>query len=386
MEVELEGLQQRCEAAKAHDDEKHALITALLAHIGSQSAQLSKLNLELQDKSIVNQVVRDEKAMLSTQVERLQQEKDHHAFVFAIIDGDCMLFRDDLVQAGLEGGKQAISLLKQNVEQKFKALNGSVPPHLQVVVRIYANLKNLSKVYQSSGILANSEKMGEFIRGFNMGDPLCDYVDAGNGKECADEKVKASFRHHLDDVHCRQVFFGASADNGYARLLGPCAQDKALSQRICLIEGPPFERELAALAPKFETASFDIFRKDQQLSKNTPNDLGTNSPNYAKAARTTRSPPPQSAVPTAPKSPQDRSSIGVLQNSMGQRLDPVLTYKKSTFDSLKGVGLCNSFAILGKCRFQSKPKRCIHIHNPSLGEKEKNALRAVARLSVCPAS
>ncbi|KAM0351822.1 hypothetical protein ACHAPU_002335 [Fusarium lateritium] len=379
MKVEIQGLQQRWKAAKAHDDEKHALITALLAHIDSQSAQLSKTNSELQDKDIVNQVIREKNEKLSKQVDKLQQEKGRHAFVFVIIDGDCMLFRDDIVQAGLEGGKQAVSLLKQAVEQKFKALNGSVPPHLQVIVRVYANLKDLAKTYQGSGILSNGEAMGEFVRGFNMGDPLCDYVDAGNGKECADEKVKALFRHYLDDMHCRQVFFGASADNGYARLLGPCAQDDALSQRICLIEGPPFKRELAALAPKFETVSFDIFRKDQQLSNSN------SSSNYANAARTTRSPSTQSAVPTAPRSSQGSSPVRVVQNSMGQRLDPPLDYSKSTFNSLKRVGLCNSFAILGKCRFQSKPKRCTHIHNPNLGEREKDALRAVARLSICPA-
>ncbi|KAF5676123.1 CCCH zinc finger DNA binding protein [Fusarium heterosporum] len=315
MEVELEGLQQRWEAAKAHDDEKHALITALLAHIDSQAVQLSKVNSELQDKNIVNKVIREDNERFSKQVDKLQQEKDRHAFVSVIIDGDCMLFRDDLIQAGLEGGKQAISLLKQNVEQKFNALNGSVPPHLKVIVRAYANLKDLSMTYQSSGVLASSDTMEQFVRGFNMGDPLCDYVDAGNGKECADEKVKALFRHYLNDVHCRQVFFGASADNGYARLLGPCAQDKALSQRICLIEGPPFERELAALAPKFETVSFDIFRKSQQLSDKNEKAPFANSSNYAKVAGTTPSPSTQNTVSTASNSLQNGSPTGVLRNN-----------------------------------------------------------------------
>lgn len=57
-------------------------------------------------------------------------------------------------------------------------------------MRVYSNMKGLEKVYKDSNILPRSECFGEFIRGFNMGDPMCDYVDAGNGKECSDEKVK----------------------------------------------------------------------------------------------------------------------------------------------------------------------------------------------------
>jgi hypothetical protein len=102
-------------------------------------------------------------------------------------------FRDELVQAGLDGGKQAMSLLKQSVEKKLKILSGNVPPHLQVIIRVYANLQGLAQSYQNSGLLSNGQTLEEFVRGFNMGDPLCDYVDAGNGKECADEKVKGEF-------------------------------------------------------------------------------------------------------------------------------------------------------------------------------------------------
>lgn len=61
---------------------------------------------------------------------------------------------------------------------------------MQVVARVYANTKGLEKVYKDTNILPRSECLGEFIRGFNMGDSMCDYVDAGNGKECSDEKVK----------------------------------------------------------------------------------------------------------------------------------------------------------------------------------------------------
>ncbi|KAM0550671.1 hypothetical protein ACHAPJ_008734 [Fusarium lateritium] len=380
MDVELKKLQQQWDACKAHDDEKHSLITALLSHINAQASQLSEVISDLDDKKLVARVTRERTQQLEAQIQELQLEKDRHAFVFVVIDGDCMLFRDDLVQEGLEGGKQAISLLKQSVEQKVKALASTPPPHLQVIVRVYANLKGLSQAYQTSGIFCSGDTLEAFVRGFNMGDPLCDYVDAGNGKECADEKVKALFRHYLDDVHCRQVFFGASADNGYARLLGPYAQDGLYNRRICLIEGPPFERELAELKPKFKTFSLDIFRKDPQLPNMNRRVPGPT--NYASVARTT---PPPSAHASISSPSEERPANKILRNRFGQRLDPQLNYSDRDFKSLKNRKLCNRFYLLGKCTFKDASRECSYKHEDKLNEAQTNALRAVARLSLCPA-
>ncbi|KAF4441584.1 hypothetical protein F53441_11988 [Fusarium austroafricanum] len=359
-------------------------LEALFAHIDSQSSQLSKATSELEDKDLVIKGRREDSEKLKAQIRELQQDKDRHAFVFVVIDGDCMLFRDDLVQAGLEGGKQAISQLKQSVESKVKALNSATPPHLQIIVRVYANLKGLAQAYQSSGVLSSGAILEDFVRGFNMGDPLCDFVDAGNGKECADEKVKAMFRHYLDDVHCRQVFFGASADNGYARLLGPYAQDGKHKQRICLIEGPPFQRELAELKPKFEIVSFGIFRKCQQLPNTGRRMTVANSSNYANVARAATSPPTRITVPassqvSSPGAVQPRGAI--LRNRHGQRVDPPLSYNESDFKSVKNRKLCNRFFLLGKCSFMENFGECSHKHEGDLSEDQKSALRAVARLS-----
>ncbi|KAJ4251090.1 hypothetical protein NW762_011742 [Fusarium torreyae] len=180
MDVELEKLQQQWDACKAQDDEKHSLISALLSHIESQSSHLSEAISDLDEKKLVIRVTCERTQQLEAQIQEMKLEK----------------FRNDLVQAGLDGGKQAISLLKQSVEQKMKALDSTVP-HLQVIVRVYANLKGLTQAYQTAGILSSGETLEAFVRGFNMGDPLCDYVDAGNGKECADEKVKGKFPDQL---------------------------------------------------------------------------------------------------------------------------------------------------------------------------------------------
>ena len=90
----------------------------------------------------------------------------------------------------MDGGKRTASLLKQAVEEELQSSVPSTAHHMQVIVRVYANVKGLAKAYKEMEILPESASLDEFVRGFNMGDAMCDYVDAGNGKECSDEKVK----------------------------------------------------------------------------------------------------------------------------------------------------------------------------------------------------
>ena len=98
------------------------------------------------------------------------------------------------MKAGLVGGKRAAGLLKQTVEEELRLSFPAVAHHIQVVVRVYANMKGLAKTYKDAEVLPQLASFDEFVRGFNMGDSMCDYVDAGNGKECSDEKMKGT-RH-----------------------------------------------------------------------------------------------------------------------------------------------------------------------------------------------
>ena len=90
----------------------------------------------------------------------------------------------------MDGGKKTAGLLKQAVEERLLSSISSAAHRLQVVFHVYANVEGLAKTYKEMEILPDSASLNEFIRGFNMGDVMCNYVDAGDGKECADEKVK----------------------------------------------------------------------------------------------------------------------------------------------------------------------------------------------------
>ncbi|KAB5515142.1 hypothetical protein GE09DRAFT_586324 [Coniochaeta sp. 2T2.1] len=314
-------------------------------------------------------------------------------FVSVVIDGDSLLFLDELVTQGMEGGKQAVVLLHQAIEEDLKL---SLPDNsdLPVIIRVYANVRGLSKTYKEHGILSEL-KFDEFIRGFNIVYPMCDYIDAGNGKDCADVKVKGQFDHFLHNVHCQKIFLGGPADDGYARPLTACSLDEPARQRITLLEGSPFALELALMRNKFHTVFFQKVFRTQKLPatvRRVPVHItppATPSVGYASAASkgllsSTTPPPaalpaPRAAVPTTPP------TWRVLRNVHGQRIDERLDFTWDDYNSMKASKLCNNFHLLGNCPFPSSgPRRCTHNHGERLSPKQMTALRAVARLSPCP--
>ena len=195
------------------------------------------------------------------------------------------------------------------------------------------------------------------------------------------------------------MFFGGTADNGYARLLGPLIEDEAACRRITLLEGPPFARELADIKDSFRTVSFDNVFRDQKLVKRRVSFQlsrpGTPSADYAAAAASAPTAPSAPSVtpqgPAAPKNsmateaPQNAVTADVLRNSQGQRVDSPLSYSMQEFVNLKNRRLCNSYHILGRCPFLEFHGNCQHDHKVKLNDRQKAALRAVARQSPCQA-
>ncbi|EEH36427.2 CCCH zinc finger DNA binding protein [Paracoccidioides lutzii Pb01] len=120
--------------------------------------------------------------------------------------------------------------------------------------------KSLRRTYQEAQILDDEEEFELFVHGFNIGHPMCDFVDAGAGKECSDEKI----RLHAGNVHRKHITFASSTNSGYARLLGPYSSTEVCN-RVTMLEGPPFERELAELKDKYRTTSFPTVFRETKL-------------------------------------------------------------------------------------------------------------------------
>src|SRR5436190_9072003 len=328
-------------------------------------------------------------------------------------------FVDELIKDGEPGGQEASRLLMGHITEYVQNELPDLRHDLTVVVRVYANMKGLGKIYQDAKILDHAADLELFVRGFNVGHPMCDFIDAGSGKECSDEKIRGRcsssyqtprayimlvleiFKLHVGDVHCKHILFGGSTDNGYARLLGPYSAIEQVCKRITMLEGPPFEKELAELRCKFRTTSFpSVFRTIKlpsprrvsfsALSIKMPSPKPSS---YACAASQSKVLPYHSAAatPTAGESgtPSPNgvtgqggaaNSVGIFRNKRGHRIDTMLKPSLSIVANLKSRKLCNPYHLLGHCWFAN----CKHEHGERLSEKEMEALRYVARLAPCP--
>ena len=120
------------------------------------------------------------------------------------------------------------------------------------MVRIYADYQALSKLYCDTGILKESVEFQRFISGFNKSHAFCDFIDAGNGKECSENKIREVLKRNISDPHCKHIVLRGSTGSETARMLEPYARDSTITKRITLIEGPVMGPEIARLSKKFK--------------------------------------------------------------------------------------------------------------------------------------
>lgn len=390
---QLRRLEEQRNSVMAEDERKAALISDLFKHIGDLTGQLAEAHMDLRDRKDMLELKRTKLEFAEKQIEDLRRKTDDHVFSMVIIDGDNMPFQDEFARDGLAGGKRAAGLLRKAITEDIKTRYPSVPTNVQVVIRVYANLRGLSKKYRE--LMPDSASFEEFVRGFNTVHPMCDFIDAGCGKECADEKIKASMKFGLDDSHCKQVFFGGPGDNGYARVFDSFLEDQAIRERITLMAGPPFAYELAAIKDKFYNITLDsIFRSlklPSEANRRTSFHItppGTpmfpNTPlNFAAVAKVPGSPAHSAPVQLYYAEPKVPPQGDILRNKFGQRVDSRLSFLQSDFSNLKDRKLCNNFHILGKCYYLEKFGKCHHVHGEKLTGQRLEALRAIARQSPC---
>lgn len=226
------------------------------------------------------------------------------------------------------------------------------------------------------------------------------------------------FKLHLYDCHCRHIFFGCSHDNGYARLLEDVA-DRPNLNRITLLEGIPFERELAMLKSQYKTTRFQgLFRttKINVYQQHYPSGLGPPKPQAEPSllplpppqyqspyqhpvartpsasnstsmnpmatswASTAHSAPAQVATP--PHTPQPTISGGTVipRNRHGQRVDPPSNYDKIEVKRVQKLKMCMVHYLREDCLYGDS---CIHRHDYKPNKNEMQTLRYVARMTPC---
>ncbi|ORY19626.1 hypothetical protein BCR34DRAFT_552579 [Clohesyomyces aquaticus] len=196
---------------------------------------------------------------LEGQVAVLTSALERDPFVLILIDADGMVFQDEFIRAGETGGRQAAARLQSAIMDYIHKEAKNVPTSSKIVCRAYANFRGLSNTLVSNTIIPDANTFYDFTLGFTRGRTLFDFVDVGPGKDRADDKLIETFKLYIHDYHCRHVFFGCSHDNGYARALEDLAMDATYLDKITLMEGLPFGKELLMLP--FKTNKIDgLFR------------------------------------------------------------------------------------------------------------------------------
>ncbi|EJT73033.1 hypothetical protein GGTG_09884 [Gaeumannomyces tritici R3-111a-1] len=127
-----------------------------------------------------------------------------NSFALVLLDGDHMLFQDEFIRSGADGGHQAAQSLLQAVKSHLDVLMAG----RNIVVRVYADFVGLAGAYRDAGTVfpggPSWNSIDEFVWDFNTPDSnapdlLCAMIDAGKGEGCTDAKVKADFGLNFGD-------------------------------------------------------------------------------------------------------------------------------------------------------------------------------------------
>lgn len=157
---------------------------------------------------------------------------------------DQQQFEDSLIKGGAEGGVRAANLLHDTIRDRLSR-RGREYENCKVMVRAYTNLAGLSKTLARAGLIGHEARsLSPFCSNFTRAQDLFDFVDAGDKKENADNKIREMFRLFVENNQCRHIFFAGCHDTGYLNLLTPYI---GKNDKITLLRGSSFSPEFSRL-------------------------------------------------------------------------------------------------------------------------------------------
>lgn len=191
-----------------------------------------------------------------------------------LIDGDGAKFGDEFLRDP-SGAERAAIRLKQEVRENLRD-TGVGQDDIPILVRVYANLNDLSKSLRMSRIIDYDDDMRLFAERFTNSRADFDFVNVGKGKENADSKIRRKnapssrpschpqltiahpylgmLSHYYRNIQCKKIFLaGCCHDNGYLHDLRDYTG--SIDNKIVLLETTPAE-------PAFKSLGFPILRFD----------------------------------------------------------------------------------------------------------------------------
>ncbi|KAK8078802.1 hypothetical protein PG994_002609 [Apiospora phragmitis] len=232
----------------------------LLTRLDSTKLELHQSKLDLESESQTRRLLQQEKKEWEA-----QQEKRPFAAVLIDADADVYVFDEDLIKKGEKGGVEAADALLAAVQSHVKETLG-FPSEVNIVVRAFANMTGLGETLRRGGTPCDVGHLRAFANGFNIRQPLFDFVDVGSGKERADSKMRA----FSVSISCWHV----GTTKAMPLFMGQFVANKQVAERITLIKGRnQLPADIQKLEPK--TAQFDSVFKGLSPIATSPNVVGT---------------------------------------------------------------------------------------------------------------
>ncbi|RSL42912.1 hypothetical protein CEP53_011945 [Fusarium sp. AF-6] len=424
---------QRYQAVQAYENTRDKLLQDLLLYCQGVEESLHQENQQLKirlheaelDLHAATKSRRDLQHSLSQAESRIkwvtdqnEELKNDAPYLLLLIDGDGLIFQDEYVQQGLEGGKKAAYAIRNAVadlcNQSQERFNG-----IEIVCRVVANVAGLGKALYRDGSIDDINTFKEFTLGFTQAKASFDFIDVGYGKERADSKIRETARWHLRSHSCKHVLLGIGHDAGYAPFLDEVLQDDTSRNLVSLLKSTPLVRELESL--KMNVISFDQIFRTTKLTDKTPiekpvvpqpngtahqvsptvvlptqavltpaTSTASMSPPAASYAKITKcaSPPPQLTMPLPPKqsanSNRNKTPPQPTWNPGPRGLDQPITVGQQAMESIKRRAgndkLCNNHFLRGPC---TRIDNCPFVHTYKPTQEELRALAMLSRQNPC---
>ncbi|OOO10990.1 hypothetical protein OAory_01074600 [Aspergillus oryzae] len=359
------------------EDIKNNLIEELLQRVTELEDAYQQERLDHERETRFNRDIQLHEMELMDQISRIKTIMDREPFIVVLLDGGGIIFKDEYLQQGEQGGhdaaKKLYSALQDYVSGNFPTINSP-----RVITKMYVNVKGLSDLCVRGGVTTEPSLIEDFVRGFNASYPLFDLVDIGAGKESAHDKI------------------------------GDTLADRDLIGRVSLIEGLPFASDLDLIKASYRVTKFSDLFRDTKISvwapwkaavASKPRALLTPSPvqhvtlsrTSTNTTTTSNSVPTSSSSTTTPNSGEfqvvrSKSSVPpppkiVERNKYGQRVDRLdfKTIPRDEVNRIKKLKLCNFYYLQGECPNDN----CHHDHSRKLTKTEYQVLTAIARMTPC---
>ncbi|KAI5819830.1 hypothetical protein BZA77DRAFT_303700 [Pyronema omphalodes] len=344
-----------------------------------ENTKLDLLSTQEQTRELQRRTIK-----MKQTIEDNNADLNKNNYVLVLIDGDGMIFRNDLIVDGKAGGMEAADRLYKSVLELKR---------LKPIIRVFASIDRLASTFTEGGLTKNPNVFRQFTIGFS--DPChehVDFINVGGGKEMADEKLKSELKWHLKNYNCKSIILGASHDNGYARVLNAvrCENNEAL-RKIQLLEGPPFGKELEDMpfntiqfTEVFSTEKFDAFKSAQKTS-------GTKSPTTTQARTASISvsgnpPPPGSYAAALVTGPSYSPPASVGHGSPKPTKANIITESTAMKEAIRKVKQlhpkpCNNHYLKGDCMYTNS--ECKFGHEYILGPTDLSAMKKLAATKQC---